>query len=94
VSTPRIGVLGPLQVRDGTGAPITVGGPRPRALLGAMMRLTDRPATGIEPPDYEALLAARSQDTWKRDSCSGVSTSSGTARSPHSTSSRPGLPAR
>lgn len=33
MSALRIDVLGPLQVHDGSGAPITVGGPRPRALL-------------------------------------------------------------
>src|SRR5262245_61892504 len=33
ISGLRIGVLGPLQVHDGDGTPIVVGGPRPRALL-------------------------------------------------------------
>ncbi|MHA6617437.1 BTAD domain-containing putative transcriptional regulator [Pseudonocardia sp. DLS-67] len=33
ISALRIGVLGPLQVNDGDGPPIAVGGPRPRALL-------------------------------------------------------------
>lgn len=65
---------------------------RARPVLGAMMWLIDRFATRIELPDYAALL--RRQDESKRASCSGVSTSSGTARSPHSTSSRSGRPAR
>ena len=29
----RFGILGPLEVRDEVGAPVALGGPRPRALL-------------------------------------------------------------
>jgi 2-polyprenyl-6-methoxyphenol hydroxylase-like FAD-dependent oxidoreductase len=65
---------------------------RARPVLGAMMWITDRFANRIELPDYAALL--QRQEGAKRASCSGVSTSSGTARSPHSTSSRSGWPAR
>ncbi|MFI9555961.1 BTAD domain-containing putative transcriptional regulator [Nonomuraea endophytica] len=37
MSAPRFGVLGPLEVRGEDGAPVALGGPRPRALLALLL---------------------------------------------------------
>ena len=42
ISGLRIGVLGPLQVHDADGAPLAVGGPRPRSLLVLLALQPDR----------------------------------------------------
>ena len=43
----QFGILGPLEVRSSTGEAITVGGPRPRALL-VMLLLNAGRVVGVE----------------------------------------------
>ncbi|RFU39764.1 AfsR family transcriptional regulator, partial [Actinomadura logoneensis] len=62
----RIGILGPLEVRDGTGRPVEISGPRLRALLVRLALEPGRPVSAArllddlwddDPPGGNALQA-------------------------------------
>ncbi|MFL6119116.1 ATP-binding protein [Actinophytocola sp.] len=62
----RIGILGSLEVRAADGAPITVGGPRPRALL-VLLALNANRVVGVD-----AIVAAQYGDEPPADAAGAV----------------------
>ncbi|QFZ21213.1 ATP-binding protein [Saccharothrix syringae] len=62
----RIGILGPLEVRADDGAPVAVGGPRPRALL-VLLALNANRVVGTD-----SIVAAQYGDTPPADAAGAV----------------------
>ncbi|MFJ1767441.1 ATP-binding protein [Amycolatopsis sp. NPDC088138] len=69
-AVPRFGVLGPLEVRSGTGDLISVGGPRPRALLVMLLlEVVERPARYVP---VEALIDGQYGENPPADAANAV----------------------
>jgi predicted ATPase/DNA-binding SARP family transcriptional activator len=69
-AAPRFGILGPLEIRSGTGEPVSVGGPRPRALLVMLLlEVVEHPG---RPVPVEALVDGQYGDDPPADAANAV----------------------